>query len=59
MINFIQRILHLIPFMHFYGKWSDPKETRGYAGDERQERFCIICNKKQYRTVNNYTLLDK
>lgn len=54
MINLIQKILHLIPFIHFYGRWSDTKDCGGYAGQERQQRFCTICNKKQYRAVKNY-----
>lgn len=54
MINFIRRVLHVIPFMHFYGKWSDPKENSRYGDYERQTRYCVICNKKQYRTVDNY-----
>ena len=55
----IYRLLHWLPFTHFYGKWSDTDECRSFGGDERQQRFCIVCNKKQYRTVNNFTLLDK
>ena len=58
-MNMLMRILHIMPFIHFYGKWSNTKDCRGYAGDERQQRFCSICNKKQYRTVDNYTILDK
>ena len=56
---FIFKVLHLIPFVHFYNRWSDTKDCTGYAGGERQQRFCVVCNKKQYRTVNNYTFLDK
>jgi hypothetical protein len=56
-MTYILRLLHLIPYLHFYGKWSDTTECRGYAGDERQQRFCVICNRKQYRTVNNYTII--
>ena len=48
-----------MPFTHFYGKWSNTEDCRGFGGDERQQRFCVVCNKKQYRTVNNYTWLDK
>ena len=48
----LMRILHIIPFVHFYEEWSDTV-GHDYAGCERQQRFCIICNKKQYRTVNN------
>lgn len=59
MIKLIQKILHVIPFVHFYFKWSYPKDEVGYCGDERQSRYCTICNKKQYRTVNNFTFLDK
>ena len=55
----LMEILHAIPFIHFYDKWSDTEECRGFGGDERQKRFCVICNKKQYRTVNNFTWLDK
>ena len=51
-----KKLLHLIPFMHFYTAWSDPKLCQGYGGNERQQRFCKVCNKKQYRTVKNYTL---
>ncbi len=58
-MNILMRILHVIPFAHFYDKWSGTEDCIGFAGDERQQRFCIICNKKQYRTVNNFTLIDK
>ena len=58
-MKILMRILHIIPFTHFYDKWSDTNDCGGYGGDERQQRFCIVCNKKQYRTVNNYTWLDK
>ena len=51
-MNTLMKILHIIPFVHFYEKWSDTV-GHDYAGYERQQRFCIICNKKQYRTVNN------
>lgn len=53
------KLLHIIPFVHFYSRWSDTKDCHGYGGDERQQRFCVICNKKQYRTVNNFSFLDK
>ena len=49
----VMRILHLIPFVHFYDKWSDVEDCTGYAGEERQQKFCKICNKKMYRTVDN------
>lgn len=58
-MNLILRILHIIPFVHFYDKWSDTEECTGYGDNERQKHYCIICNKKQYRTVNNFTLLDQ
>ena len=58
-MNILLRILHIMPFTHFYSKWSNTEDCRGYGGDERQQRFCSICNKKQYRTVNNFTWLDK
>ena len=58
-MKILLKLLHIIPFTHFYGKWSDTKDCGGYGGDERQQRFCIVCNKKQYRTVNNYTWWDK
>ena len=53
----LMRILHIIPFVHFYEEWSDPV-GRNYDGCERQQRFCIICNKKQYRTVNNSDIVS-
>jgi hypothetical protein len=59
MINILKQVLHMIPFIHFYDKWSDTNNERTYCGDERQSRYCIICNKKQYRTVNNQSFLDK
>ena len=55
----LMKILHVIPFTHFYDKWSGTEACRGYGGEERQQRFCVICNKKQYRTVNDYTWFDK
>jgi hypothetical protein len=48
------KFLHLIPFTHFYSTWSDTKDCMGYGGNERQKRHCVVCNKKQYRTVKNY-----
>ena len=58
-MNILMRILHIMPFTHFYDKWSGTEVCRGYGGEERQQRFCVICNKKQYRTVNDYTWFDK
>ena len=56
-MNFIFKMLHIIPFVHFYSKWSDTKDCTTYAGDERQQRFCTVCNRKQYRSVQNYTFI--
>lgn len=53
-ITMFKKLLHLIPFMHFYTPWSDTKDCVGYDGNERQQRFCVVCNKKKYRTVANY-----
>jgi hypothetical protein len=44
----------MIPFVHFYTPWSDTKDCISYGGRERQQRFCKICNKKQYRVIENY-----
>ena len=55
-ITMFKKLLHLIPFMHFYTPWSDPKDCHGYAGNERQQRFCTVCNKKKYRMVKNYPM---
>jgi hypothetical protein len=52
-MNFIMKLLHMIPFVHFYTPWSDTKECGSYGGYERQQRFCTICNKKQYQVVKN------
>jgi hypothetical protein len=56
-MNILIRILHILPFTHFYGKWSDTGTCSGYDGEERQQRFCIICNKKQYRTITNSPII--
>ena len=55
-MNTLMKILHIIPFVHFYEKWSDTV-GHDYAGYERQQRFCIVCNKKQYRTVQNSDIM--
>jgi len=52
-MNIIHKILHMIPFVHFYTPWSDTKDCGEYGGSERQQRFCEVCNKKQYRIVDN------
>jgi hypothetical protein len=52
-MNFIKKVLHMIPFVHFYTPWSDTKDCIGYGGYERQQRFCTICNKKQYRVIED------
>ena len=57
-MNILLKLLHILPFTHFYGKWSDTGTCSGYDGEERQQRFCIICNKKQYRTVNNSDIVS-
>lgn len=55
--NLLVRILHAItPFHYSYSKWSDTIECNTFWEEERQQRFCRVCNKKQYRTVNNFTL---
>lgn len=51
--NIFQRILHMIPFVHFYTAWSDTNECEMYGDFERQKRFCKVCNKKQYRSLDN------
>ena len=56
MMNILMKILHMIPFVHFYTRWSDPV-GRDYDVCERQQRYCIVCNKKQYRTVNNSDII--
>jgi hypothetical protein len=52
-MNIIHKILHMIPFVHSYTPWSDTKDCGEYGGSERQQRFCEVCNKKQYRIVDN------
>lgn len=52
MKEMLKRILHLLPFVHFYTKWSDPLPNL-YGGYERQERVCTVCNRKQCRLVDN------
>lgn len=47
----------MIPYVHFYGKWSDTDECVPYGDGERQKRYCIHCNRKQYRSVNCFSLI--
>ena len=35
-------ILHLIPFLHIYGKWVDVGNHGGY---HKQKKYCKVCNK--------------
>lgn len=49
----MKRLFHLIPFVHFYSRWSDTKDCSMHGFQERQQRFCSVCNKKQYRQVGN------
>lgn len=53
-MTYLLKLLHFIPFVHFYTPWSDTKDCVGYVGNERQQRFCTLCNRKSYRTVKNY-----
>jgi hypothetical protein len=50
MNELIKKLCHIIPGIHFYSKWSMAK-VASYGSWERQERYCSICNKKQYRIV--------
>ena len=43
------RILHLIPFVHFYKPWTY-KDI--YGGYERQFTHCKVCNKLKNRCAN-------
>lgn len=47
-MNLIKRILHLLPFVHFYGRWEDLHEPSGY-GHWHQVRRCTVCNRGQIR----------
>jgi len=47
----IKRLLHLIPFVHFYNPWKMCKEQ--FGGSDRQYTHCQLCNKKKHRLVND------
>jgi hypothetical protein len=49
----IKKLFHLIPFVHFYSKWSSVVDSTNYGGYERQHRYCEVCNEKRYRAVEN------
>jgi hypothetical protein len=44
---FIMKILHLIPLVHFYGKWIDRGSYANKYG--KQQKSCLICNRKANR----------
>lgn len=49
----IKKILHYIPFVHFWSNWRTVdtgyyRDTGNYWEDQR--RSCKICNKTQLRT---------
>lgn len=45
-MGMIKRLMHLIPFVHFYKPWND---VGAYGGYHKQHRYCSICNKVQNR----------
>ncbi len=47
-MNLLKRILHMLPFMHFYGPWEDINSPDG-IGHWRQKRRCAVCNRGQRR----------
>lgn len=47
-INLIQEILHLIPFVHFYGKWEDLNEPSTHGHNHQLQR-CGVCNRARRR----------
>lgn len=45
----IARILHFIPFVHFYGPWHDLGNPDATHGHFHQKRYCRVCNRYQRR----------
>jgi hypothetical protein len=51
----IKKVLHMIPGIHFYRKWSRPKQgkyTDTGTTFKWQSTRCKICGKYKERTVN-------
>jgi hypothetical protein len=47
-MNIIKRVLHLLPFVHFYGPWEDINSPE-CIGHWHQVRRCTVCNRGQRR----------
>lgn len=43
-MNIIKRILHMLPFVHFYGSWEDLNSPAA-IGHWKQARRCTVCNR--------------
>jgi hypothetical protein len=55
MIRWIKKVLHIIPGVHFYRKWSKPKkgEYIDTNTDFRwQDTKCEICGKYKERVIS-------
>ena len=44
-MNIIKRILHMLPFLHFYGPWEDINSPKDTCGHWHQVRRCNVCNR--------------
>lgn len=47
-LNFFKRILHIVPFVHFYGKWEDIGPITTHWHNHQLQR-CTVCNKARRR----------
>jgi len=47
-MNLLKRILHMLPFAHFYGPWED-STNHNQLCHWRQNRRCTVCNRGQRR----------
>ena len=53
---FLKRLLHMIPFVHFYAAWEDINSPNANI-HWHQKRRCVICNRGQKRCTDSNPFL--
>lgn len=55
MIELSKKMLHILPFVHFWGQWEDINEVTSH-GHNHQVQRCTVCNKarKRWYTANSF-----
>jgi len=52
-MNWLRRLLHTMPGVHFYGPWQDINNPDHTSLHWHQKRYCCVCNRGQRRWTDS------